>query len=67
MVERDHWWPVALADDVGAAPVPVTLLDEPLVLWRDGAEEIVRVNAPGTYVIVPQGVWYTVRPHAPTG
>ncbi len=37
MVERDHWWPVALADDVGAAPVPVTLLDEPLVLWRDGA------------------------------
>ena len=40
--------------------------DTDFVLWRDGAEEIVRVNAPGTYVIVPQGVWHTARPHAPT-
>lgn len=36
MVERGLWWPVALEGDIGAAPVPVTLLEEPLVLWRDG-------------------------------
>lgn len=35
MVERDHWWPVAEASTLGAAPLPVTLLGEPLVLWRD--------------------------------
>lgn len=34
MVERDRWWPVALADALDAQPLPVTLLDEPLVLWR---------------------------------
>lgn len=35
MVERGHWWPVALPGDVGTAPLPLTLLEEPLVLWRD--------------------------------
>ena len=35
MVERDHWWPVALAGAVGASPLACSLLGEPLVLWRD--------------------------------
>ncbi len=34
MVERRHWWPVARAADVAAAPQSVTLLEQPLVLWR---------------------------------
>ena len=33
---RACWHPVAYAADVGASPRGVTLLDEPLVLWRDG-------------------------------
>ena len=34
-VEYRHWHPVALATAVGAAPLAVQLLDQPLVLWRD--------------------------------
>jgi len=37
-----------------------------LVLWLDGREEIVRVNEPGQYVVVPKGTWHTARPHQPT-
>ena len=40
--------------------------DTDFVLWVDGREETVRVSEPGSYVIVPQGVWHTARPHAPT-
>ena len=36
-VEHRHWHPVALATEVGAAPLAVQLLDQPLVLWRDAA------------------------------
>ncbi len=36
-VEHRHWHPVALACAVGAAPLAVRLLDQALVLWRDGA------------------------------
>lgn len=34
MVERQWWWPVALEQDLGSQPLPVQLLDEQLVLWR---------------------------------
>ena len=33
---RACWHPAAYATDVGDAPRATTLLDEPLVLWRDG-------------------------------
>ena len=34
---------------------------------RGGArEQVVRVDEPGSYVVVPRGVWHTARPHAPT-
>src|SRR5579859_7110966 len=32
---RSCWHPVAYADDLGGEPLRVTLLDEPIVLWRD--------------------------------
>jgi len=35
MIERSLWHPVASAPSLGETPLPVTLLDEPLVLWRD--------------------------------
>ena len=36
-VEHRHWHPVALASALGDTPLVVTLLDQPLVLWRDGS------------------------------
>jgi phenylpropionate dioxygenase-like ring-hydroxylating dioxygenase large terminal subunit len=33
--ETTWWWPVALADELGAEPQGVRLLDQPLVLWRE--------------------------------
>ena len=40
--------------------------DVDFVLRIDGADEIVRVNEPGSYVLVPKGVWHTARPRAKT-
>ena len=37
MIERQHWHPVAASEAVQGAPVAARLLDEELVLWRDGA------------------------------
>jgi phenylpropionate dioxygenase-like ring-hydroxylating dioxygenase large terminal subunit len=37
MKEFDDWWPVALADAAHDGPQALTLLDQPLVLWRDPA------------------------------
>jgi phenylpropionate dioxygenase-like ring-hydroxylating dioxygenase large terminal subunit len=34
MIEKTLWHPVALQDDLGAAPLAVRLLDQDLVLWR---------------------------------
>ncbi|WP_299021518.1 aromatic ring-hydroxylating dioxygenase subunit alpha [uncultured Tepidimonas sp.] len=48
MVERDHWWPVALASAVGPTPLSCWLLGEPLVLWRDeaGAMQVLADRCP---------------------
>ncbi len=35
MVEHAWWWPVALEGDAADGPVPLTLLGQALVLWRD--------------------------------
>ncbi len=40
MIEETHWHPVALIDDVAHQPLAVTLLDQPLVLWRDAAGQV---------------------------
>ena len=37
MLERSHWHPVAAAEALGDAPLPVQLLGEDLVVWRSGA------------------------------
>jgi phenylpropionate dioxygenase-like ring-hydroxylating dioxygenase large terminal subunit len=34
---RQAWHPVAFADALGSEPLRVTLLDEPVALWRDSA------------------------------
>lgn len=40
--------------------------DTDFILQLDGEQKTVRVNEPGSYVVVPKGVWHTARPHAPT-
>ncbi len=39
--------------------------DTDFVLWIDEAEQVVRVNEPGSYVVVPRNTWHTARPHRP--
>lgn len=33
---RCYWWPIACVDQIGTSPVPVRLLGEDLILFRDG-------------------------------
>jgi phenylpropionate dioxygenase-like ring-hydroxylating dioxygenase large terminal subunit len=40
MIEATHWHPVALIDDVAHQPLAVTLLGQPLVLWRDTSGQV---------------------------
>jgi mannose-6-phosphate isomerase-like protein (cupin superfamily) len=37
--------------------------DVDFVLWRDGEETVLNINEPGSYVVVPRGLWHTARPH----
>lgn len=40
--------------------------DTDFILRTDDGDVTVRVNEPGTYVVVPKNTWHTARPHAPT-
>jgi len=42
---RSFWWPVALSEEVKDIPVPVKLLGEELVLFRDLSGELVLLGA----------------------
>lgn len=44
----------------------ITLIsgDVDFVLWTDDGEKAVRVNEPGSCIVVPRGVWHTARPRA---
>jgi mannose-6-phosphate isomerase-like protein (cupin superfamily) len=37
-----------------------------LLLHRKGGDKVVRLHKPGSFVIVPKGVWHTARIAAPT-
>jgi phenylpropionate dioxygenase-like ring-hydroxylating dioxygenase large terminal subunit len=39
--EQRGWWPVALSADLGAQPLGVRLLDQPVVLWRHASGQAV--------------------------
>jgi mannose-6-phosphate isomerase-like protein (cupin superfamily) len=69
LISQHRWdapWPSWEMHPAGDELVYLIAGDSDLVLWRDGVEEIVRVRAPGHYVVIPAGVWHTARPHAPT-
>lgn len=59
-------WPTWEMHPHGDEMVYLLAGDTQFVLWRDGREELVRVNQPGSYVTVPRGVWHTARPLAAT-
>ncbi len=59
-------WPSWEVHPVGDEFVYLLEGDTDFVLMKDGEEEVLRVREPGTYVVVPKGVWHTARPHART-
>ena len=40
--------------------------DVEMILAKDSGEEKVRLNTPGSFVVVPKGTWHTAKVHAPT-
>ena len=40
--------------------------DVDFVLWSGEGEQVVHVDTPGSYVVVPQGTWHTARPRKRT-
>ena len=40
--------------------------DVDFVLWTGTDERTLRVDRPGTYIVVPKGTWHTARPRRPT-
>jgi uncharacterized cupin superfamily protein len=36
------------------------------ILEQDGVENTVHLNAPGTFVLVPRGIWHTTRVYTPS-
>ena len=62
----DEPWPTWEMHPKGDEFVYLIEGDVDFVLMREAGEEILRVNEPGTYVVVPQGIWHTARPRKPT-
>ena len=62
----DSPWPTWEVHPEGDELVFLLEGDTDFVLWVDGSEQVVRVNEPGTYVVVPANVWHTARPNAAT-
>lgn len=40
--------------------------DTDFILHTAEGDQTVRVNQPGSYVVVPKNTWHTAKPHAPT-
>lgn len=36
------------------------------VLEQEGGEEILSLNTPGQYILLPRGVWHTAKVHTPS-
>ncbi len=36
--------------------------DIDFVLWQEGRETVLNLSQPGSYVVVPRGIWHTARP-----
>jgi mannose-6-phosphate isomerase-like protein (cupin superfamily) len=65
--EFDEAWPTWEMHPKGDEVVYLLFGDVDFVLWTQEGEKNVRVNQPGSYVVVPKGTWHTARPRMPTG
>lgn len=59
-------WPTWEVHPAGDELVYLIEGDTDFVLRVGGADRRVRVDRPGSYVVVPRGTWHTAQPHAPT-
>ena len=62
----DADWPTWEIHPHGDEFVYLLCGDVDFVLSRDNVERIVRVQEPGSYVVVPRNTWHTARPRKPT-
>ena len=54
-------WPTWEMHPAGDEVVCLLSGEASFVFDREGAEEVVRLRDPGSYVIVPKGTWHTAR------
>lgn len=64
--EFEDAWPNWEMHPAGDEIVYLIEGDIDFVLWRDNTEDIVRLDEPNTYLLVPRGVWHTARPNKRT-
>ena len=59
-------WPSWEVHPAGDEFVYLIAGDTDFVLRAGGEDHRLRVDRPGSYVVVPRGTWHTARPNAPT-
>ena len=64
--EFDADWPTWEIHPNGDEIVYLLSGDTDVVLWAPDAETTIRMDTPGTYVVVPRATWHTARPRKPT-
>lgn len=62
----DEDWPTWEIHPEGDEFVCLLSGDADVILDADDGEQRVRLNTPGSFVIVPKGTWHTAKVHAPT-
>ena len=62
----DSDWPTWEMHPAGDEIVCLLSGDATLVLDRAGAEEVIHLQNPGSFAIVPKGTWHTARTSVPT-
>ncbi|MCR9260329.1 MAG: cupin domain-containing protein [Pseudomonadaceae bacterium] len=62
----DEAWPTWEIHPHGDEFVYLLEGDTDFILRTADGDKTVRVNEPGSYVLVPRNTWHTARPHAPT-
>ena len=62
----DEPWPTWEVHPEGDEFVYLLEGDTEFILRREGVSSSVRLNEPGSYVVVPQGAWHTARPYTTT-
>ncbi len=62
----DEPWPTWEIHPHGDEFVYLLSGDADIVLRTAEGDKTIRVNEPGSYVMVPKGTWHTARPNAPT-